>query len=148
MPSTVSSIGASSKTILAALPPSSKVTLLFVGATARAIIFPTSVDPVNAILSIPGWLTIRAPVEPSPVTILTTPAGSSACWHTSANNNAVSGVDSAGFRTTVFPAASAGATFHANINNGKFQGIICPATPSGLGDVPRPAYSSLSAQPA
>ena len=79
IPSTVSSIGASSKTIFAALPPSSRVTLFFVGATARAIIFPTSVDPVNAILSIPGWLTINAPVEPSPVTILTTPAGSSAC---------------------------------------------------------------------
>ena len=47
-------MAASSKMIFAALPPSSNVTLLFVGATARAIIFPTSVDPVNAILSIPG----------------------------------------------------------------------------------------------
>ena len=72
---------------------------------------------------------MSAPVEPSPVTMFTTPAGSSACWHTSANKSAVSEVVSAGFNTTVFPAASAGATFHANINNGKFQGMICPATP-------------------
>ena len=96
----------------------------------------------------PGWLTMSAPVDPSPVTIFTTPAGSSACWHTSANNSAVSEVDSAGFRTTVFPVANAGATFHANMSSGKFHGIICPATPSGLGELPRPAYSSLSAQPA
>ena len=72
---------------------------------------------------------MSAPVEPSPVTMFTTPAGSSACWQTSANKSAVSEVVSAGFSTTVFPAASAGATFHANINNGKFQGMICPATP-------------------
>ena len=124
MPSTVSSIGASSKTIFAALPPSSSVTLFLVGATARAMIFPTSVEPVNAILSIPGWLTMSAPVDPSPVKILTTPAGSSACWHTSAKSKAVSGVDSAGFKTTVFPAARAGATFQANMSKGKFQGII------------------------
>ena len=82
MPSTVSSIGASSKTILAPLPPSSRVKPLPVPATERAISFPTSVDPVNAILLIPGWLTIAAPVAPSPVTIFTTPAGSSACWQT------------------------------------------------------------------
>ena len=67
---------------------------------------------------------MSAPVEPSPVTILTTPAGSSACWQTSANKSAVRDVLSAGLRTTVLPAARAGAIFHANINNGKFQGII------------------------
>ena len=47
----------------------------------------------------------------------------------SANASAVSGVNSAGFSTTVFPAASAGAIFHASINNGKFHGMICPTTP-------------------
>ncbi|CAB4585256.1 unannotated protein [freshwater metagenome] len=112
---------------------------LSVDAIARAIFFPTSVEPVKAILWIPGWLTMDAPVVPSPVTIFTTPSGSSACWQTSANKSAVSDVVSAGFSTTVFPVASAGATFHANIKSGKFQGMICPATPCGCGDLPRPA---------
>jgi hypothetical protein len=37
----------------------------------------------------------------------------------------------AGLSTTAFPAASAGATFHASISSGKFHGMICPTTPSG-----------------
>ena len=72
---------------------------------------------------------MRAPVDPSPVTMFTTPAGNPACSHTSANSSAVIGVVSAGLSTTVLPVASAGATFQANIRSGKFQGIICPTTP-------------------
>jgi len=34
------------------------------------------------------------------------------------------GVNSAGFMTTQLPAATAGASFHAAIKIGKFQGII------------------------
>jgi len=34
-------------------------------------------------------------------------------------------------RIAVFPAASAGATFHDAINNGKFQGTMSPTTPIG-----------------
>ena len=45
----------------------------------------------------------------------------------------MSGVVSAGLSTTVLPAASAGAIFHASISSGKFHGMICPATPSGRG---------------
>jgi hypothetical protein len=44
---------------------------------------------------------------------------------------AVSGVISAGFSTTVFPAAIAGAKPHPAIGIGKFQGTITPTTPSG-----------------
>ena len=47
----------------------------------------------------------------------------------------MSGVSSAGFRTTVFPAASAGATFHEAIASGKFQGVMRPTTPSGSRNV-------------
>ena len=43
----------------------------------------------------------------------------------------MSGVNSAGLSTTVFPAASAGAIFQASISSGKFQGMICPTTPTG-----------------
>ena len=38
----------------------------------------------------------------------------------------MSGVVSAGLRTTVFPVASAGASFHAAISSGKFHGITWP----------------------
>ena len=44
---------------------------------------------------------------------------------------AVIGVCSAGLMTTVHPAASAGATFQANISIGKFHGMIWPQTPTG-----------------
>ena len=52
---------------------------------------------------------------------------------------AVNGVVSAGFKTTVLPAAKAGAIFQESIKSGKFQGMICPATPKACGFLPRPA---------
>ena len=48
-----------------------------------------------------------------------------------------SGVVDAGFRTTVLPAARAGAIFQASISSGKFHGMIWAATPSGLRDAAR-----------
>ena len=63
--------------------------------------------------------------------MLTTPGGRSAWRQTSANSSAESGVDEAGLSTTVLPAARAGAIFQASISSGKFQGMICAATPSG-----------------
>ena len=41
------------------------------------------------------------------------------------------GVCSAGFSTAQLPAASAGASFHAAISSGTFQGIMRPTTPKG-----------------
>ena len=109
---------------------------------------PTPVEPVNATLSSPGWPASASPVDPAPVTTLTTPGGNPASATSSASSSAVSGVVSAGFSTTVFPQARAGAIFQAAISNGKFQGMICPTTPSGRAVIPGTAYSSLSAQPA
>jgi len=43
----------------------------------------------------------------------------------------VSGVYDAGFRITEFPAAMAGAIFHAAIWRGKFQGVMPAQTPTG-----------------
>ena len=51
----------------------------------------------------------------------------------SAMRSALIGVSSAGFMTTVFPAASAGPIFQLQNMTGKFQGTICPTTPSGSG---------------
>ena len=62
--------------------------------------------------------------------MFSTPGGRPASAASSANASAVSGVNSAGLRTTVQPAASAGATFHASISSGKFHGMICPTTPA------------------
>jgi hypothetical protein len=45
--------------------------------------------------------------------------------------NVVSGVELAGFTTTVFPAASAGPIFVPMRVMGKFQGTIAPHTPTG-----------------
>ena len=110
--------------------------------------FPTSVEPVNAILSMSPCDTRATPVAGPPVRMFTTPGGNCASWRISASRSEVIGVVSAGLRMTVLPAASAGAIFHAAMSSGKFHGMICPATPTGeisrLGN----AYSSLSAQPA
>jgi hypothetical protein len=130
-PSTTESRSASSKTMKGDLPPSSRLTRFPVPAVAERMMRPTSVEPVNAILSTSGWATRAAPVRPSPVTTFKTPAGSPASRESSAKRSAVRGVNSAGFRTTVFPVASAGATFHASISMGKFQGMIWPTTPTG-----------------
>ncbi len=145
-PSTAESRSASSKTMNGLLPPSSSDSFFDVPAVALRIIRPTSVEPVNAILSMPGCSTIAAPVRPSPFTTFSTPLGSPISSAISANAIAVSGVYSAGLITTVQPAASAGATFHANISSGKFQGIICPTTPTGA--YPTNSSSSNCAHPA
>nr|WP_255206051.1 hypothetical protein [Actinomadura sp. BRA 177] len=68
---------------------------------------------------------------PEPGTMLTTPGGTPASASSSPIRRAVSGVCSAGLRTTVLPVASAGASFHAAIRIGTFHGMICPATPTG-----------------
>ena len=109
------------------------------GARIAGALAIVAVDPVKAILSMPGCPTSAAPVAPAPVMMLTTPGGSSACWMISANSSAVSEVVSAGLSTTVLPAASAGAIFHASINRGKFHGMTWPTTPRARGLAPRPA---------
>jgi len=127
------------------LPPSSSVSFISRPAVALRIARPTSVDPVKAILSTSAS-TSAAPAAPSPVTILTTPFGRPTSAQISAKARAVSGVCSAGFRTTVLPAASAGAIFQASIRSGKFHGMIWPQTPTG--PAPGNSSASISAQPA
>src|SRR5680860_1126299 len=104
MPSMAWSIGASSKTMFAALPPSSRVSFLSVPATERAMARPTAVDPVNATLLTSAWLTSACPVSPAPVMMLTTPGGRSACCRISENSSAVSGVVEARVIELVGPA--------------------------------------------
>ena len=70
-------------------------------------------------------------VSPRPGTTWRTPSGTPASVASSARRNAVSGDCSAGFRTTLFPVASAGPTFQLAISSGKFHGTTAPTTPSG-----------------
>jgi len=113
------------------LPPSSSV-IFFRPSAARAITFlPVGVDPVSAIFRISGWSTIASPVA-VPNTTLTTPSGKPPSMSASMHARVDSGVVLAGLRTTVLPAAIAGATLFAARVSGKFQGTIAPHTPIGI----------------
>ena len=63
--------------------------------------------------------------------MLTTPGGKPTSAISSAMRSEVSGVSSAGFITTVLPAARAGPIFQLQNISGKFQGTIWPTTPTG-----------------
>src|SRR5438128_11378738 len=83
--------------MLGLLPPSSSVTRFTVAAASRMIHWPTSVDPVNAILSTPGCRTSAAPATaPGPGTTFRAPAGNPASTASSPSIRAVSGVSCAG----------------------------------------------------
>src|SRR5438067_13710401 len=73
----------------------------------------------------------RPAVSPKPGTTCSTPGGTPASTASSAMRSAVSGDCSAGLRTTLLPAASAGPTFHDAIRSGKFHGTTAPTTPTG-----------------
>ncbi len=123
---------ASSRMMLADLPPSSWLTRFTVGAARLATSMPARVEPVNEIMSRSGCALIAAPTSgPSPLTRLKTPFGTPASCRISAKISAEVGVYSDGFSTMVQPAASAGATLQAIWFMGQFQGVIMPTTPTG-----------------
>lgn len=79
--------------MLADFPPNSKVILFSFYLCAICISFnPTSVDPVNAILSILGWHAKYSPIYAGHGTTFNTPSGNPASLNISANLNAVRGV--------------------------------------------------------
>src|SRR3546814_16129122 len=93
---------ASANTMFGDLPPSSRVTRLTVSAAALVTAVPARVEPVNDIMSMPGWRDIASPtVGPSPLTRLNTPLGKPTSSPISANSIADSGAISDGFSTTV-----------------------------------------------
>ncbi len=90
-------------------------------------------SPVNEMSGTSGCLTRASPAcSPSPLTRLNTPCGSPASSKIPAHRLADSGVNSAGFSTTVQPEASEGASFQLSSMNGVFHGVMSPATPIGL----------------
>src|SRR5215212_2068186 len=114
------------------LPPSSRETFFSVFVARAMIDFPTSVEPVKAIASTPGWSTSALPTTlPFPGTTLSTPAGRPHSLAYSANLRRDSDVFEAGLMTTVLPQARAGAIFQTASISGKFHGVIAPTTPTG-----------------
>ena len=105
---------ASSNTTTGALPPSSRWTRFSSVAADFATSIPARTEPV--IETIAGVLcsTSARPVSRSPQITLKTPFGRNSDI-TSAINTVDAGVVSLGFKTTVFPAAIAGAHFHTAI---------------------------------
>ena len=105
---------ASSRMTFGDLPPSSSATGFTVADASSLTRLPARVEPVNETMSTPGWEAIASPTTgPVPVTRLKTPAGTPTSSMTSARTKELSGVTSLGLRTTVHPAAMAGATFAA-----------------------------------
>ena len=81
----------------------------------------------------PGCRVSAAPTSsPIPCTTLKTPGGKPASATRSQRSEHESGDHSAGLRTTVQPAASAGAVFQVESMNGAFQGVITTAGPLGI----------------
>ena len=116
-----------------ALPPSSSETFFTVDAHCAISCLPTSVDPVNENFFTSGFVVSSLPTRDDLVegTTLNTPFGSPARCASSASASAESGVNCAGFTTTVQPAASAGPTLRVIIALGKFHGVTAPTTPIG-----------------
>ncbi len=92
-PLAAASRSASGNTTCADLPPSSRVTRVRFSAAALAMSLPTMVEPVKAILLMPGWADRDWPTSgPQPVTTLITPGGNPASAASSANASVLTGV--------------------------------------------------------
>ena len=124
---------ASSSTIVADLPPSSRKARLSVGAPFSMMRLPTAVDPVNEIRSTLGERVSSSPTRWSDeVTTFRTPRGKSVSSATSRPSRvAFHGVSGAGLSTTVLPVASACPSLFSVTSTGKFHGTIAPTTPTG-----------------
>ncbi len=131
---------ASSRTMAADFPPSSRETRFTWPPQRLMIRLPAAVDPVNATLSVPGCVTRCSPTSRPPGTTLTAPRGTPASSRASARMKVLSGASGGGLITTVHPAARAGAVFQEARVTGAFQGMIAVTTPTGS-FVTRPARS-------
>jgi hypothetical protein len=126
------STSASSRRIMADLPPSSRKTRFTVLLAAARILRPVAVEPVKVTTSTSGWVVSTSPTATSDeVRTLTTPAGMSV-WAaiSSPSASVVSGVCGAPLSTTVHPAASAGASLASASWLGKLYGMIAATTPA------------------
>src|SRR3990170_4175813 len=132
MPSTARSISASSITMTAFFPPSSREAFASLPAQFFPIILPIALEPVKDIIETSGWLVSASPASgPNPWIRLITPFGRPASSIILTKWTVVSGVFSSDFRTTVLPQSRAGNVFQHVIAIGKFHEVIIPITPMG-----------------
>ncbi|MNY39482.1 hypothetical protein D3C86_1741660 [compost metagenome] len=97
-------------TTAADLPPSSIDTRFISPAACAATLRPTAVEPVNDTIWISACATSASPTSAPPSTRLSTPGGSCACSQAAISRSVTAGASSEGFKTTVQPASSAGAS--------------------------------------
>ena len=127
-------MSASAKTMLALLPPSSRVTRFTWSAQPRHDLLADLGRAGEADLAHDAGASTNRCADHRALAracTVNTPSGSPASSASSPSRIAVSGVSSAGLSTTVLPAASAGAKPQPAIGIGKFHGTITPTTPSG-----------------
>ncbi|CAM5714418.1 hypothetical protein SFUMM280S_01355 [Streptomyces fumanus] len=92
---------------------------------------PAPVEPVKAILSMPGCEMRYSLVLRSAGRMLTTPSGTPAALKISPSNKVTSAFSGEVFRTTVQPASSAGTSLVSADWCGAFQGMTAATTPTG-----------------
>src|SRR5476651_802091 len=88
------------------------------------------VDPTNEMEATSGCSRRASTDSLSPCTTLKTPSGSPASLRARAIQRDADGSFSLGFRTTVFPTASAIGKNHNGTIAGKLNGLMMPTTPS------------------
>ena len=129
---TALSMSASSKTMLAPLPPSSSETgARWVEAEAMTAL-PVTDEPVKVTRSTRSSAVRVEPAgAPWPLSTLRTPGGKPASTARRPSRVTDAGVSSLGLMMHVLPQAIAGAIFHVAIISGKFHGEIAATTPAG-----------------
>ena len=131
-PSIAASMSASAKTTKGAQPPSSAETRMTCSALRVIRWRPTASEPVKvSFLMRPSDSSGSVASSSDDTTMLSTPAGSPASIRICPRASADSGVSGEGRRTTVHPAAIAGAIPRAGTASGKFHGLMTRHGPTG-----------------
>ena len=93
---------------------------------------PSPAPPVKVIFAMSGWATSAAPTSgPEAGDDVEDARRQQRVGHNPGHSTTLGAANSDGLRTTVLPAAKAGATLCASEIIGEFQGIIAAITPSG-----------------
>ena len=129
---TAASRSASSSTMTAELPPSSRWARLRCRAASSPTLRPAAVEPVKEMTRTRGSAISAWPVSAPPGSTCSRPSGRPASSNTRARltppHTAVRG---SGLRITALPSASAGATERIERISGALNGAMTPTTPTG-----------------
>ena len=126
---------ASGVTMMALLPPNSKMLRPNRSATAAPTLRPMAVDPVAEIKGILESEVIHWPTSAVPVTMVLIPSGRLLAvatwfhkyWHATAHKGAFSEA----FHTTTSPHTQARAAFQLHTATGKLKALMTPTMPNG-----------------